>query len=201
MIALSGALMPGPLFTVTVADSAKRGFISGPLLIGGHAILELALIVAVILGLGPVLEIPAVMAVVALLGGLILLWMGAGMYRGASGLSLETGAGSDRGVSNPVLTGILASISNPYWIIWWATIGLGYLVAARKSGAVGVAVFFAGHILADLAWYSIISFTVSRGVRIMSDRTYRIIIRCCGFILAGFGFWFLSSSYGFFRQI
>ncbi len=198
ILALSGALMPGPLFTVTVADSAKRGFISGPLLICGHAILELSLVIAVVLGLGPLLEIPLVTAVIALLGGSILLWMGIGMYRKAALLSLYVGNDSSGALANPVLAGILASLSNPYWIIWWATIGLGYLVAARKFGTPGIVVFFIGHILADLAWYSVISYAVSRGRKLMSDPAYRNIIRACGFILVGFGIWFLSTSAGYF---
>ena len=33
VIAFSGAMMPGPLFSVTVSESARRGFAVGPLLI------------------------------------------------------------------------------------------------------------------------------------------------------------------------
>ncbi|HOO56436.1 MAG TPA: LysE family transporter [bacterium] len=193
-LALSGALMPGPLLTVCVADSAKRGFIAGPLLISGHAVLELALVVAVIFGLGPILEMGAVIGAIALCGGAILVWMGTGMIRGASKTSLNMEAGCDQKPGNPVIAGIFASISNPYWILWWATIGLGYLTAAKHNGAPGVAAFFFGHILADLAWYSMISFGVSRGKKLMSDRIYQGIIRFCGALLLVFGAWFLYTS-------
>ena len=73
ILALSGALMPGPLLTVTVAESARAGFRAGPLLITGHAALEFLLVIAIVLGLGPFLKSPPVMGVIALVGGGILL--------------------------------------------------------------------------------------------------------------------------------
>ena len=193
-LALSGALMPGPLLTVTIAESAHRGFMAGPLLMIGHAVLELALVVAIILGLGPFLKMPPVMGSIALVGGAILIWMGVQMIRTARNLSLNMD-GAEAGVSySPVLTGILASLSNPYWTLWWATIGLGYLVASIKLGVLGVGVFFVGHIAADFLWYSIVSYGISRGKRILKDRAYQHIIRFCGIFLLGFGGWFLLAG-------
>ena len=63
---------------------------------------------------------------------------------------------------NLVLTGILLSIANPYWFIWWATIGMGYIMYSVKFGLPGIISFFAGHILADLAWYYLVSFSVAK---------------------------------------
>lgn len=193
-LALSGALMPGPLLTVTIAESVHRGFVAGPLLMVGHAVLELVLVVAIILGLGPFLKMPPVMGSIALVGGAILIWMGVQMMRTAGSLSFNM-EGTGPGVAYcPVLTGILASLSNPYWTLWWATIGLGYLVAAIKLGVLGVGVFFVGHIAADFLWYSIVSYGISRGKRILKDRTYQHIIRFCGIFLLGFGGWFLLAG-------
>ena len=203
-LALSGALVPGPLFTVTVADSASRGFISGPLLMTGHSLLELGVVAAVVLGLGPLIQAPPVLGTIALVGGGILLWMGAGTLRSATGASLAVdsgdGDGTDGGngkLSNPILTGALASISNPYWTLWWATVGLGYLTTALKSGPAGVAAFFVGHISADFAWYSFISFGVSRGRKLIGDTAYQWILRGCGALLLCFGVWFLATSFGY----
>ncbi len=51
-VGLSGALVPGPMLTVTISDSLKRGFIAGPLIVIGHYIAELALILLIFAGLG-----------------------------------------------------------------------------------------------------------------------------------------------------
>lgn len=198
-VALSGALMPGPLFTLTITESVRRGCRAGPLLMIGHAVLELAVVAAVVLGLGPFLKKPSVMGTIALLGGGFLLWMGMDMVHSAARLTLNLhasapGASSGR---HPVLLGVLASLSNPYWTLWWATIGLGYMVAAMKAGPWGVGVFFLGHIAADFAWYSLVSFGVTKGTRFMGDRSYQWVLRACGVFLVGFGAWFLWSAKGF----
>src|SRR4030043_483114 len=101
-----------------------------------------------------------------LLTAAIVLWMAFGMFRSLPSLSLalETGEGK-RG--NLVLTGILMSVLNPYWVIWWATVGLAYILHSRRFGLAGISFFFAGHILADFAWYSAVKGAVGRGERFL----------------------------------
>jgi threonine/homoserine/homoserine lactone efflux protein len=189
VIALSGALMPGPLFTITLSESARRGFLAGPLIVLGHGMLELALVLLLLLGLGPVLKDDRILGSIALLGAVVLIWMALGMIRSLPALSLNTaGAGSEG--THPVWAGILMSLANPYWILWWATIGLGYTMYSWQQGPAGVIAFFLGHIAADLGWYAAVSFTVSRGRQFMSDRLYRGVVAGCAVALLGFGFYF-----------
>lgn len=197
-VALSGALIPGPLLTVTVSESARRGYFAGPLLIVGHSILELALVVSICLGLGAYLKAPAVRTVTALLGGSILLCFGAEMVRTAGRHSIQIR--SERSAARsmaPIITGAVTSLANPYWIIWWATFGLGYLMSISGRGLPGIAAFFLGHITADFAWYSIVSFGVSKGAAVMPDRVYHTVIRMCGVFLVLFGGWFLATTKDF----
>jgi threonine/homoserine/homoserine lactone efflux protein len=199
VIALSGALMPGPLLTVTVAGAAKRGMIVGPLLILGHAVLELALVVGVVYGLGGWLKLPLVMAIIAGAGGGVLLWMGGSMVHSASGMSLNTEPKSSVLRMHPVLFGILGSVTNPFWVLWWATIGLGYLIAALKTSWIGVACFFMGHISADFLWYCAVAWGVSRGRKIVKQNVYQWAIRVCGVFLFFFGGWFIWTAVAYLR--
>ena len=80
--------------------------------------------------------------------------------------------------------------TNPYWIIWWATIGMGYILYSWQFGLKGVAFFFAGHILADLSWYSFISAAVAGGRHLLSDRMYRGLIGVCAGFLVLFACYF-----------
>ena len=196
VLALSGALVPGPLFTFTISESARRGFRAGPLLITGHALLELLLVIVVIQGLGVYLKMPLVTGIIALLGGLILIYFGIDMVRTAGKMSLvmEVEGTPGPAAPHPILMGMITSLVNPYWILWWATVGLGYLVAAMKFGTLGVVVFFLGHIAGDYAWYSLVSFGVSKGRSFLKDNGYRVLIRICGVFLCSFGAWFLFSA-------
>jgi threonine/homoserine/homoserine lactone efflux protein len=45
VIALTGAMAPGPLLTVTIAHTVRRGGWSAMLLLVGHALLEAVLLV------------------------------------------------------------------------------------------------------------------------------------------------------------
>lgn len=203
IIGLSGAMMPGPLLALTVRDTTRRGFIAAPLLVLGHGILELALVVLLLFGLAEWLRGEAATIVIALAGCAALFWMAAGMVREIRGLRFDASAGAaaderpgsvkTQGFWRPVFDGVVASIGNPYWSLWWATIGLGYLVISHAQGMAGVAFFFAGHILSDAAWFLFVGFTVSMGRGRFSDRIYRGIVGVC----AGFLFFF-ALSFGYY---
>ncbi|MDK9706181.1 MAG: LysE family translocator [Desulforhopalus sp.] len=194
VLALSGALMPGPLLTVTISESSRRGAHVGPMMIFGHGLLELAMVAALLSGLAPILARDDVFILISLTGGAFLLWMGTAMLRSLPQLSLEGQADNGRGSRNLVVTGIVLSAANPYWLIWWASIGIGYIMHSMKFGLIGVAAFFCGHILADLTWYCIISFGIAKGKRFFSDSSYRKLIGGCAVFLLVFSCWFLYGG-------
>ncbi|MBW2147589.1 MAG: LysE family transporter [Deltaproteobacteria bacterium] len=194
LVALSGAMMPGPLTTVCISESARRGARTGPLLILGHGILELALACALFLGLAAYVRDDRVMGLVGIVGGVILIIMGAGMLRGAARLTLSAAPRTSGGM-HPILAGAVVSLANPYWIIWWATIGLGYILISMKSGVQGIAAFLSGHILADASWYGLLALSVTMGRRFISDRIYRGVVVCCAVFLVGFGLYFGASGF------
>lgn len=193
VIALSGALMPGPVLTVTVSESARQGAKAGPLMIFGHGMLELALVLALLGGLAPLFSRDEVFIFVSLLGGAILLWMACMMFRELPGLKLKI-EHHDQKPRSLILSGILLSLANPYWFIWWATIGIGYIMYSVKFGLPGIVAFFTGHILADLAWYSLISFGVAKGRNFFTDIFYRRLIGACASFLLIFSCYFFYSG-------
>ncbi|HOO85472.1 MAG TPA: LysE family transporter [Prolixibacteraceae bacterium] len=193
VVAFSGAMMPGPLLTVTVSESTRKGVFAGPLLISGHAVLELLLVLALLFGLGPILEHSLFFIISAFVGGAIMFWMAWGMFKSLPTLSVKTNEVSKQKRNLP-LTGALMSLANPYWIIWWATIGIAYIVHAQKLGLWGVAFFFVGHIMGDLIWYSAISFAIGKGKKLFTDKVYRILIAVCGAFLVGFAGYLVVSA-------
>src|SRR4030042_762642 len=172
IVALSGALLPGPLRTLRVGEAARRGCRACPLIIVGHALLELALVLLLLAGLGVWLHRPAVLGTVGVLGAGMLGWMGVGLLKASRHSRLELDAKTEAGL-HPVAAGVLMSAANPYWLIWWLTIGLGYVMFSMKFGFLGVALFYVGHILADFAWYTLVSGAVAQGRHFISDKYYR----------------------------
>ncbi|WP_353683734.1 LysE family transporter [Thermodesulfovibrio sp. 3907-1M] len=193
LIALSGAMMPGPLFAITVSETPRRGWLTGPILVAGHGVLELSLLLLIVSGLGSFLQMNETFIVVALVGGLFLFIMGLSMFRSLPELSLQNEF-NRQAKGSLFLSGILLSLANPYWSFWWATIGLGYLVQAMEIGVIGIVAFFTGHILGDLAWYSGVSVGVYKGKKVLNDSLYRKIVFLCALILMGFSFYFIWTG-------
>jgi len=190
-VAFSGAAMPGPLLTGCINQTIRRGFWAGPLMIVGHSLLEMALIVGLILALRPLLDRPVPKGIVALAGGTLLLFLGSGMIRGSRTLRLQLD-GSDRKSRprSPILEGVVLSLANPYWTIWWVTWGLWMIDRAMTRGlrfAVSLPVFYVGHILGDFVWYGFIALMLVKGRRFLTDKAYRGIILGCGIFLVVFG--------------
>ena len=204
-IAFSGALVPGPLLTVTIGESAKKGFWVGPKMIAGHAILEIIFLIILLSGFGPFLNNNLVIGIVGIFGTAVLIFIAFGMLSSLKTVTeeslfhnLKTG---DKNNSNPVIAGIIMSVANPYWTIWWLTIGLGYISTSKEFGFIGITFFFIGHILADLLWYSLVSFLVSKFLIsesriLLSIKIYKIIMLICGIALTGFSVWFGYTGIG-----
>ena len=195
-LGLSGAVAPGPLLSVVIAESARRGAWAGPLIVLGHGLLEGALVVALFAGVGKLVASPLVFGVVGLVGGAALLWMGRALLRpGQPELELQAGGPASgiplSGAGRLAGLGILVSLSNPYFTGWWATAGLTQMSTAMTLGAAGVAAFFTGHITSDLAWYSAVSVAVGRGRGLLRGPGYRVLLRVCGVFLLAMGVVFL----------
>ena len=198
IVALSGAMMPGPMLSTAVAESLKGGWRVGPYMILGHGVLEIILILALVAGLAGFLTQPGVTLAIALVGGIVLLFLGGCMSRDAMqsklSLNLEASSSQRRPSMHPAVAGVTVSMANPYWWLWWATIGLSYITLAMNSGALGLATFFTGHISADLVWYSLVTIAVSGGRRFINPRVYQVILAGCGIFLVGMGFYFIYSG-------
>jgi len=183
-IAFSGAMVPGPLLTLTIAESARRGSGAGLLIVVGHAALELVLVVGFLFGLQRFLGNPVVVRAIGVIGGAFLLWMGFDMLRGyARRVALNPPNGGGKIRLGPFAEGIVVSLSNPYWTIWWVTIGLALAIYSLKYGLLGLSVFYVGHILGDFIWYGLVIVGVVSGRRFLSNEAYRTILLACGLFL------------------
>lgn len=204
--------MPGPLLTFAIGESAKRGYIAGPLIVAGHAILELALVFSIAFGLVSFAGRGWLVDLLAVAGGIVIAYMGIQNIRGSRVVSFDPiaeisaeGATAARredsqrqatakDMRRPILGGIVISAANPYWILWWAGVVAAYFKQVSAYGAAGYISFFTGHILADLAWYSLVAVIVATGRRWFDNLFYRRLILASGIFLVLLGALFVSSG-------
>ena len=193
VVGLSGAMSPGPYLTVTITRTLSKGRLSAALMLLGHAILEGALLVGFAFGLQEFLKRPSVASVMALAGGAVLLWMGFGLLKGSytGTIAADLEAAEEPSRLGPVFQGILVSLSNPYWTLWWATIGVKLAADGLAIGTVGVIAFFIGHQLADIVWYGFVIGAVSAGRGLLSEPVYRGIIAVLALFLVYLGMTFV----------
>jgi threonine/homoserine/homoserine lactone efflux protein len=194
-VGLSGALVPGPMLTVTISDSVKKGFTAGPLVVLGHFLTEIALIILILAGLGWFIGSTKAAFIIGTLGGLVLVFMGYSISSSSNQLADISGNEKLPMRYGPILGGVITSISNPYFFIWWATIGCAFMFKGLElAGIFGLICFLVGHWSADLSWYSAVSFFTSKGSKIMTDHHYKIIMRVCGIFLIILGIYFVLSA-------
>jgi len=198
VVGFTGALMPGPMLALTISQATRYGFWAGPLIVLGHAILELVLVIALVIGLSQVIGNQLVLSIVGIVGGLVLMYMGVTTTKqGWQSAVLPLRSTDNTQNRKLVFSGIIVSLSNPYWTMWWATIGLTYLLWSAKLGLIGVATFFASHISADFIWYALIAFIVVKGRKTINDGIYRWFLIICGLALVGLGVYFITSGIQF----
>jgi len=197
LAALAGAVSPGPVFAVTVAESVKRGYRAGPLIVLGHFILEAIIVSVLFIGLGSLLASNQAMMAIGYGGGAALISMGIYLAWSSRNVSLQAErSGSHRFSSyGSIMSGFLTSCSNPYVPLWWLAIGVPIMYKSLEvAGVLGFALFLIGHGAADMGWFSSIAYCVDRGRRFMSDRFLRYLVIGSALFLMGLGIYFIGSS-------
>lgn len=193
-VGLSGAMVPGPMLTVTISDSLKKGSRAGPLVVLGHVIAESVLILLLVLGLGWIIESEVVTGIIGGVGGIMLIYIGYTISKSPVPSEIP-GDGEPVEKRGSILSGIVTSISNPYFYIWWATVGWAFLLKGIDiAGIVGVVGFLIGHWTSDLSWYSLVSFFTSKGRHVLPGKRYKIIMMICGVFLIILGVYFIYST-------
>jgi len=186
----SGAVVPGSLLGVVVRETLSRGWTAGPIMMIGHGLLELVAVVLLATGLIRFARSPGVQGAIGLLGAAVLLFLGYQtlLIPGEAALPARAaGEGAAGGWVWLVGLGAVMSMANPYWWLWWATIGAAHSQWAVQRGRAGAGTYFVGHILADVIWYSAVSIALGAGRTLFSPGALRGIYVACAVFLLGLG--------------
>ncbi|HOJ97040.1 MAG TPA: LysE family transporter [Methanospirillum sp.] len=188
IIGLTGALAPGPTLIATIRSSLHNGWTGGPRVTFGHIIAEMGIVVLIAAGISSLPD--TLRPVLSGVGGIALIIFGAMTLCGSREAVILTDSDSGH-ASGPVIAGLVTSVSNPYFWIWWFSVGSALLISSLNQGIIGIIAFITGHWASDLAWFTLVSVSIHRSRTMLSTRTYRGILILCGIFLVIFGLWYL----------
>jgi len=193
LIGLTGALAPGPTLIATINASLKGGWTMGPRVTLGHAVVEVVMVLLIIAGLSVI--IGGYSWLIGGIGGAALIAFGVLTIIESRHAQLDLMPHVSQGfktAASPFLAGMLTSISNPYFWLWWLTVGSALMIGALSGGITTAIAFIIGHWTADLAWFTLVSISVHRGRFLLRGREYRWILALCGLFLIVFGVYYVS---------
>lgn len=189
VISLSGVMMPGPMFAVTLAKSFRSPW-AGVQLSLGHAVVEVPIILLIYFGFARFFDNDIVQLVLSILGSGMIIWLGIGMFRARTEIVTK---GKDLPYS-AFTAGILASGLNPFFLLWWATVGSMLIMLIMDFGIGGLIVFIIVHWLCDLLWLSLVSVVVYKTHSLWGRKLQEWVFIASSMLLVGFGIWFVVSG-------
>jgi threonine/homoserine/homoserine lactone efflux protein len=188
-ISLSGVLLPGPLFAVTIDRAAKHKS-AGALRALGHGAVEFPLMFLIFFVLSQFAVPVYVEVAVGLVGGSLMIFMGVQTYR-------KRNAPNERRLSSKqdsLVAGIWTTAANPGFILWWLTIGTALIMNAKQFGLAEFSVFAGVHWLCDFLWYTVVAVLIFKSQRFWSAKVHQGVTFFCVAVFVGFGAFFFGSA-------
>lgn len=188
IVSLSGVLMPGPVFAAAIVKGAENRH-AGAWIALGHLLVEVPLILLIAGGLHYVFANDSVKTGIGFAGGALLLYMGIRMFQ----MRKKEEVIKHAFPMHPMIAGVVTTATNPYFILWWATVGASFILLALGFGVVGLLAFMVVHESCDLGWDYFVAYTVFRSRKLWTRRIHASIFGGCGVLLIAFGIYFLFA--------
>ena len=191
IISASGVMSPGPLFAANITYGLKQGTKAGIKIAIGHSIVELPLVILLGIGIFSLEIFPEFKTIISILGAITLFVFAFIQIKSTLKKNEKSETKLKQG---PIITGVLLSALNPFFIIWWLTIGLKLISDAMAIWAfVGILIVFVLHVWMDFVWLGSTAFLISKSKKIISNTNYKIIMLALSVILIYFGITFLTD--------
>jgi threonine/homoserine/homoserine lactone efflux protein len=196
VVTASGALMPGPLFAANLLQGSKGGAKSGFMISVGHTLVELPLVMLIGAGISRLLNLPGFSTVVGLIGGSALILFGVFRIRDVASSSFNIEPIADAKLhKRSLMLGVGLTGLNPFFIVWWLTVGLGLVIQAVEFGALlGVFTMYVSHVWMDYAWLTGTAYLSARGKTLLKARGYKLLLATLALLLVYFGVGFIARA-------
>lgn len=186
---MSGVLLPGPLFAVTI-EKATKWKTAGALIALGHGVIEFPLMFLIYFVLSQLALPIAAQIGIGVIGGTFMIYMGVQAFRNRKKEeTLKTNSSHDS-----LLAGLWTTAANAGFILWWLTVGTELILNAKQFGLLGFTAFAGIHWLCDLVWYSAFALAIYTSRRFWTKRVHEGVALFCVAVFVGFGAYFLGSA-------
>lgn len=189
-ITLPAVLAPGPMTTATLAAGTRNRH-AGLMIAVGHAAVEFPLIGLLVAGLGAILKWNGVKTGIGLAGGAFLVLMGVQLLLSLRKRNVDARAPLQ---SRPFWTGVVLTGANPWFLVWWATVGMALASQAMAFGLIPLGLFVATHWLCDLVCLELLSVAGFKGSQAFGQKAQKAVAAGCAVLLVAFGLRFLWDA-------
>lgn len=152
MVSLTGALAPGPLSAAVVMQASRHGRLHGILPMVGHAVIELGIIAAIIVGVQALTLTQFAIDLIAGFGGVVVILFGILALKDyrhrdeSESLEKEERSAAST-MAEATAQGAAVSLLSPYFLLWWFAIGLSSVTLLVAELQVGVGMVFIAGVL------------------------------------------------------
>jgi threonine/homoserine/homoserine lactone efflux protein len=178
------------LFT-NLSNAPRWGWKGGFWLSLGHTCVEFPVILLIAFGLSFLFFIPGFHVGLAIVGGSVLIIFG--LYQFRESIKTiddvqEINLAKDKPMRHPLLVGFLFSAFNPFFILWWFTVGVKLVLDAFLFAALaGVIIMFLSHVWIDYVWLMGTAWLINKGTNLVGTKGYRVLNATFGGLLIFFG--------------
>lgn len=191
VISASGVMAPGPLFAATIASGIKEGKLAGLKVAVGHTVVEFPLVILIGIGVLSLELLPEFRIVIGVLGALSIFAFASLQLHSTLKKQGHIQKESKYGA---FLTGILLTGLNPFFLIWWFTIGFKLIADAFSLWSfLGILIVFGLHIWMDYVWLFFVSSLSSKGTKFLTNKGYKFCMIAINVVLIYFGISFITN--------
>ena len=205
LVSTSGVLSPGPLFFINLLYGSRYGSFVGLKIASGHAIVEFPLIIVLSYGLYTFSSLnvsDTIFKVIGMIGGIFILifsilQINTILRDKKTSTNKSTGITNTKfNIKNPILAGFLFTILNPFFVVWWLTIGSKMISDSLVNFGIveGTSLLFFSHIWMDYFWLWLTSFMINKGKSVIKEKIYRIFVFAISVILGIYGIYLIFTS-------
>lgn len=192
-ISISGAFSPGPL-TISAMTIGARKIANGGLLVAlGHMIFELPYVLFLALFFIRIDDIflnsmYVAYALTTLIFFFIMFFAYNNLKDGWRIIKTHQLEISEKWVftSNPIIVGVLLTALNPYFLLWWVSVGLPLIQASISMGFTYLFLMYVAHVWLDYLWLITMGFAGEKSSKILKSNGYGLLLMSLGLLLVIF---------------